>query len=758
MDILNVDICYRPIRIAWAIRRGDMSAFRTAVRVSNALWGGRFNPIVVFDDPEQAKHIVDTYRADLILSASNDSDAIQFSVSFHHLKNPNLYQSFVEIYPDGAKKSNFLDIQSSVTAMRREEIEALRREGLRTYTWSSDDPLGDTLLIQLGELPTSENYPIDYSDIVDRALQPEKIEILPNERIIADIPDRLTPLVLSNYRLARHYTIASISYPPGFYVGRAGDFDDLVTFWNLRAAGISLWFFDPEHTERYANLIPRIIDRIAKNSPLRTNAHPEMAAWSRQVDLNNIQSSLGSGINRIYQLSDPVFKNIHIIPPMMYFDHSQALGTLIDDSTPNQIVFPLQINALQNSGWLRSQTIVASVLIDFGLLGENRISTRLPNIPELNHLFSRSMGNRQNVIRAEPGRLGFITSASKPHISITAPPISDIFEKIFAMSGYTVKLSNSGLIMRQLLEGLGGLQGARVFKIPGVRRLIKEYGPMKSFSRKSALHQIGHRNTDGDSSFADYKRLFIESRPTDQDLTPADVFSYLVEKGLFRIGADLECPACRLTSWVALDSLQHKITCVLCGNTFEAARQLVKEKWAYRRSGLLGLERNIQGAVPVILTLQQLDANFGPNEGIYSPSLDLVSATDSTASEIDFAWLSYGQPWEKDSLFIGECKDESNESIDEKDIHNLRKIIDSIPRNYLDSYIVLVKLTAFSDKEIAMARSLNKDEQSRVIMLTQRELEPQGIFERTKELFSDIDEYTITPAALANTTKRIYFE
>jgi len=42
LDTIRVDICYRPLRIGWAINPGDIEAFRRAVRLSYALWGGRF--------------------------------------------------------------------------------------------------------------------------------------------------------------------------------------------------------------------------------------------------------------------------------------------------------------------------------------------------------------------------------------------------------------------------------------------------------------------------------------------------------------------------------------------------------------------------------------------------------------------------------------------------------------------------------------------------------------------------------------------
>jgi hypothetical protein len=88
------------------------------------------------------------------------------------------------------------------------------------------------------------------------------------------------------------------------------------------------------------------------------------------------------------------------------------------------------------------------------------------------------------------------------------------------------------------------------------------------------------------------------------------VFDYLVEKGLFRIGATLTCPTCNLPNWTALDVLKQSNVCEMCGAEFDATRQLVNGQFDYRRTGVLGLEKNSQGAVPVTLVLQQLDVNI----------------------------------------------------------------------------------------------------------------------------------------------------
>ena len=55
METARVDICYRPLRIAWAIHSTDKDGFRQAVCLSHTLWGGRFNPIVMADRPEEAR-------------------------------------------------------------------------------------------------------------------------------------------------------------------------------------------------------------------------------------------------------------------------------------------------------------------------------------------------------------------------------------------------------------------------------------------------------------------------------------------------------------------------------------------------------------------------------------------------------------------------------------------------------------------------------------------------------------------------------
>src|SRR5438067_1771973 len=88
MDTVRVDICYRPLRIAWAIRAGDMEAFRRAVRFSNALWGGRFNPIVVLENEEESAQLIDAFHVDVIYPIGDSELVKNFPNRFPHLITP----------------------------------------------------------------------------------------------------------------------------------------------------------------------------------------------------------------------------------------------------------------------------------------------------------------------------------------------------------------------------------------------------------------------------------------------------------------------------------------------------------------------------------------------------------------------------------------------------------------------------------------------------------------------------------------------
>jgi hypothetical protein len=290
--------------------------------------------------------------------------------------------------------------------------------------------------------------------------------------------------------------------------------------------------------------------------------------------------------------------------------------------------------------------------------------------------------------------------------------------------------------------------------------LIKTYGLRSNFTKKAAIQLIGGKDPDNPTAkFSDHLKLFIEPRPWHTDLTPAMVFGHLVEKGLFRIGAELVCPACQLPSWIALDELRQRNICELCGEEYDGTRQLVGSDFNYRRSGVLGIEKNAQGAVPVALLLQQLSVNVDSidRDGIYLPSFDLTpkAGVDLPVCETDFFVILPRSNLRRTDIIIGECKDKGGR-INDVDVEHMRRIAEAFPTRRFRVFILFAKLAPFVPEEIAFAKTLNSQFDERVILLTDRELEPYHLYDRTEEELG-IETHAGSPEDIARTTSAIYF-
>jgi ribosomal protein S27E len=302
---------------------------------------------------------------------------------------------------------------------------------------------------------------------------------------------------------------------------------------------------------------------------------------------------------------------------------------------------------------------------------------------------------------------------------------------------------------------MGGLQGCRVFKIRGVRNLIDKYGPLKSFTKGGAVQIIGKNDpATGRPNFEEHAGLFIEQRQGPK-LKPEHAFMYLVKQGVFRVGLNLKCMNCELDFWVALDDVATEVSCELCGRVFNITGQLRDRDWAYRRSGLFGREDHQEGSIPVALTLQQIDTTLS-DDMIYSTAMNTSPVTaDIGACETDFVVIGGCDYEGRVSLGIGECK--SSDEITAQDVTNLTRVADAFPSKRISTYIVFSKTAPFTPEEIERCRAAQDPHRLRVILLSDRELEPYFVYERTEKEF-EIRSSAISFEDLARATQHIYFE
>lgn len=144
---------------------------------------------------------------------------------------------------------------------------------------------------------------------------------------------------------------------------------------------------------------------------------------------------------------------------------------------------------------------------------------------------------------------------------------------------------------------------------------------------------------------------------------------------------------------------------------------------------------------------------------MYSPSLELIKNGETKPEcEVDFVWIVPNSQREKISIILGECKDQGPIPLDEfkEDVENLRRVMDALPSTRFKTFALFSKLSAFTPEEIALAKSLNRQYDLRVILLTDRELEPYHVYERTEKEF-EIKRHGGTPEDMALVTAQIYF-
>ena len=393
---------------------------------------------------------------------------------------------------------------------------------------------------------------------------------------------------------------------PGIYAGNAYDFDDIVNFWNLCAADTDLLFYDARYDTRLRPHIEEFLTALRKR-PKNPQGWPlEIGLWSKSRTMED-RPNFGNDVG--HHVVDAVTWNgLNLRPPMMYVkgDHS-ALASMSENYDIPSIAFELSKKPFYDDMELHNQHLIASVRIFGGFVENSNATFHYPYLPELNEYYGREAHGLYNAVRSEPEGLGVVVDVRTNDVRLAALPKNDLVANIFKAFGIHCEQSQPGRIASRLIHQMGGIQGCRVFKIAGVRNLIESYDPLHAFTRSAAMQKIGEVDPrTGRPNFERYETLFLEHRDKPK-LKPDDALLYLLKKGVFRAGLNLECPNCNLDFWLPLDSMATEVACEYCGKKFDITPQLRDRDWAYRRSGLFGRADHQEGSVPVVVTLQQLN-------------------------------------------------------------------------------------------------------------------------------------------------------
>ena len=217
----------------------------------------------------------------------------------------------------------------------------------------------------------------------------------------------------------------------------------------------------------------------------------QYAIWRRRLRPDDtgaaqaLRATFGQDLYTICGVDDILWNGLNLQPPMMHFGEVASLGVIVTEGDKLRVSFGLNDRPYASDVWYHTQKSVASVSFSGGLYGRDDLTLEPPYIPELNEFYARAMHFPSNRLRIESERIGLVVDATDTDSFVYALPTAELFKRVFAIAGFKASVSSGGLITRQLLSQLGGLQGARVFKVPGARRLLKAYGPNVNILQKS---------------------------------------------------------------------------------------------------------------------------------------------------------------------------------------------------------------------------------------------------------------------------------
>jgi hypothetical protein len=749
MGPINLRVRYRPIKIGWCVQENNLDEYRKALRLTHTLWGGRFNPIIPLGDPGLARMLVKTFRVDCLFCIGQSPAGDALLLEFKHLLWPSFHEGLF-IQGSVGPMATFLDVSHPVRHFYEAYVRDRDKPSKRglMFRWNPADPLADLFLATFGAYPVKDEIGLDYDGFVREHLAAQEIEIRETVSLPTGGPQQLTPSRVTAFDL-RSDLFAWGRDTPGLYYGESGDFTDLVNFWNLRASGIEVLFYDRAFHERLYAMSDHHLATLRARPKDPRWLHDDIAIWNKSYDIEIDLTSFGTGLTRS-AVSPAVWNGLNIKPPVMGFEEQSVLGTASENGGVTA-TFELPAKPFYDDVRLHTQNVVVSV---HPLVTTENVVLKPPFFPRLNEYYGREAHFEYNKVRSEREGIGIVTGITQSSLTIRALDVRSLVKRVFGASGISAKPSPAGLVGLRLIEQMGGLQGCRVFKIAGVRELIHKYSPERSFTRGGAVNTI--RRVDpisGKPQFSQYESLYIERRA----VRPEGAFSYLLQRGVFRPGLRLLCPNCELESWIHLDEIRTVSRCEYCGRDFNITGQLKDRDWAFRRSGLFGKDDHQRGGIPVALTLQQLQTVLHSHLLAYTTGTELEpNGADIQKCETDFVLLAESVPERTLQIAIGECK--GSLPITEDDVRNLALVADALAAGGdCEAFVVFAKTSPFTSEEVERCKAAQGKYERRVILLSDRELEPYFIYERADKEF-EIYHSAVTLEDMVRATENIYFD
>jgi hypothetical protein len=730
--MFTVRLALRPLRVGLVVKHGDFGALWKAVRYNTCLWGGLHNPIIPVGDGDldKPKRLMDrplssylprTFDVDLLHDLSGAEVTGAYVARHEHLKWP-LGQELVSDEGTEHEHLTLLDVRPVVHSVTANSprgpqwaMATLPEDGWRANLMrvSCGDP--DGLELGAETLRSACKGLLRVSDPIVRNGGP-----LPLQLVSALWPIHLSTLGLEQFR-PRHAAWSN----PGVFLGDADDFDDLVGFWNLRAAGNDVMFLPTQALAEARPLAEAHTERVrgrrfdpGDGPTIWTirNRHPEsVIAEARtmlgEVRVQDIDAGTWNGLN-----IKPVRAARDWETSMAHLGNTYAESAWLDVQLP-----PLGFDRSALGRWNRWQHIALDVDAGDFLVGDERLTLKFPQLPRMNAFIDQGHAG----MRVKREHLSLFVDAERSVYGLSARSFRAVMREVLAHCGFEMKDSVPGKYSRRALELMGGVQGCRVLKLPGVRKLLRAPATRKGIEWSPACEIISDVDPATKKTSLEQLDLFLDG---ERATMPEVVLRHLVKKGVLSPGVALECPKCGERTWYATTRLRKRVPCECCGAVSGTEARLGDKLRLQFKVAPLWVKADVQfGVIPVILALWRMEELHSLSPGRFLTSVELSGA--GAEMEVDFIGLIEERD-ERQTVLVGECKSTRERDPDKllAKIARLRAWYDAVKGAGLDACVAFVTAEREFDQGLLAECEAMVREKRRVLLFTARELDPYMIY------------------------------
>lgn len=725
----SLTVRVRPLRIAFLVDPSDRVGLLSAIEASTFLWGGSFNPIIPAYkrtpkkwEPHRMRRLpqpeeiitgyLEAFDPDVVVPVGV-CEGRKFQVGHRDIvkmqeliggisetHSPQFGVGFFEVLADFVGK----------------ELKFKRNDDLKLVFPKLPRAFGLFIASIFGKLPSqaeqvTKGYFGKHLDVgFPQTTLESFLELLEPHNIF---PRRLTSWSLE-YQPLRE---------PQLFVCDATSPQDIIDYWNLRAAGyyvvpIPIQISSLESVKKFAR------DFIEGNyRPYRHNSdmfHRTTVQRSRTLSEDAVKTFCDS-------LQVPIAEKKKESKYMLRWWYPRLWDTWARENTEEGVEKPyahevdLRIPESEERLELRSHD--PKIKLFRAHSGEPRFA---------NDFSFRFYGSKEPMAEVFPegsrelssaiGRIGyhhwrfsssgpvFLASGEQDLIFLELPRAEAVMTEWFRERGWKVSLSPSGRMAAQLVKQLGGTWGVSWLAHKGVIELLGELEKEGGMPRQAVVGRL-KQVIALDGLHFDSER-FLER---------------LIEASALRLGGKIQCPVCTRHNWYELDALKYQMRCRFCLSDFDAPVHSPKNiEWTYRAHGPFASSVS-QGAFSVLLVLKFLSGRGSHDHGV-TPLFSYTAKKDDQELEADLTCLYRPSTWRatRTQIVHAECK--SFNGFERVDFERMKVLALAFPgsalifatlkEKLLPAEIVSIKAIAQSQRNKRLRGQAN----SPVIVLTGTEL------------------------------------